>query len=172
MALTREQKVYLSVLAVAASALAADKLFLGVTAPAVAAAADTIQEVAAKPAEPINQEPASARFAARLRTAAAPASDAAVSDLFAVRLVREEIPSAQPSEIVAAASPAVAIEQFQLAHRVTALASGKGAYAVVNGRTIRLGDSIGGLTLVEVTREAAVFASDNLRVEISVVADR
>jgi hypothetical protein len=170
MALTREQKVYLSVLAVAASALAADKLFLGVTAPAVAAAA--IQQVAAKPAEPVNQEPASARFAARLRTAAAPAADAAVSDLFAVRLVREEAPTPQTPEIVAAASPAVAIEQFRLAHRVTALASGKGAYAVVNGRTIRLGDSIGGLTLVEVNREAAVFASDNLRAELSVVADR
>jgi hypothetical protein len=42
----------------------------------------------------------------------------------------------------------------------------------VNGRTIRLGDSIGGLTLVEVNREAAVFASDNLRAELSVVADR
>jgi len=61
---------------------------------------------------------------------------------------------------------------MRLAHRVTALASGKGAYAVVNGRTIRLGDSIGGLTLVEVTREAAVFASDNVRAELSVVADR
>lgn len=172
MALTREQKVYLSVLAVAASALAADKLFFGVTAPAVAAAADAIQQVNLKPVEPVNQEPASARFAARLRTAAGPAADAAVSDLFAVRLVREEKPAEQAAPAPALASPAVAAEQFRLAHRVTALASGKGAYAVVNGRTIRLGESIGGLTLVEVTREAAVFESEGVRAVLSVVADR
>lgn len=172
MALTREQKVYLSVLVVAASALAADKIFFGVTAPAVAAAADAIQQVNLKPIEPVNQEPASARFAARLRTAAGHASEESVTDLFAVRLVREEKPAEQPTPAIPAASAAAAVEQFRLAHRVTALASGKGAYAVVNGRTVRLGESIGGLTLVEVTREAAVFEAEGVRAVISVVSER
>lgn len=169
MALTREQRIYLSVLAVAGAALAADRLFFGVTNPAVAAAANVIEQVAAKPNEPVNQEPASARFAARLRAAAGQPEHTPVEDLFAVRLVREpkaveaeeSAPPAQPSG-----------EGFRLAHRVSAVATGKGAYAVVNGRTIRLGEEIVGMKLVEVTREAAIFEGGGARVELSVVAER
>ena len=140
------------------------------TAPAVAAAADAIQQVAEKAPAAVNPEPASSRFAARLRSAAAPAADAPVADLFAVRLVREEPADApQPGE---APSDAAGSDQFRLAHRVTALASGRNAYAVVNGRTVRLGDAIEGFVLVEVTREAAVFESGGVRVALSVVAER
>ncbi|HEX8877374.1 MAG TPA: hypothetical protein VF777_11530 [Phycisphaerales bacterium] len=170
MALTREQRIYLSVLAVAAAALTADRLFFGVTNPAVAAAADVIEQATSKSIEPVNQEPASARFAARLR-AAAGTSDAPVEDLFAVRLVNEEVPAEAVSQPEVDSSRASA-DSFRLAHRVTAVATGKGAYAVINGRTVRTGESVAGLTLVEVTRESAVFEGEGVRVELSVVADR
>lgn len=171
MALTREQRIYLSVLAVAGAALAADRLFFGVTNPAVAAAANAIEQVAAKPIEPVNQEPASARFAARLRAAAGTAEGNPVENLFAVRLVHE---MKEPESAPAAAANAAQLngDAFRLAHRLSAVAAGKGAYAVVNGRTIRVGEEIAGMTLIEVTREAAVFEGSGVRVELSVIADR
>ncbi|MBY0112666.1 MAG: hypothetical protein K2Y21_07585 [Phycisphaerales bacterium] len=173
MALTREQKVYLSVLFVAGAALAVDRLFLGVTNPAVAAAANAIQEVASsKPLEASSQEPASARFAARLRAAAGDSANNPVSDLFATRLVKSPASAEAAPMNAAPVSSAASIDAFKAAHRVSALASGKGAYAVINGRTVRLGEALGGMTLIEVTREHAVFEGDGHRVELSLVEAR
>jgi hypothetical protein len=171
MALTREQRIYLSVLAVAGAALAADRLFFGVTSPAVAAAANAIEQVATKPLEPVTQEPASARFAARLRAAARSTDDAPVDNLFAVRLVHEN-KAEQPAPAAASNAVRLNADAFRLAHRLSAVATGKGAYAVVNGRTVRMGEEIDGMSLIEVTREAAIFEGSGVRVELSVIADR
>jgi hypothetical protein len=44
--------------------------------------------------------------------------------------------------------------------------SGDASFVVVDGRTVRRGQSLDGLTLVEIQSRAAVFASDQMRVTL------
>jgi hypothetical protein len=67
----------------------------------------------------------------------------------------------------AAPAASAQAQQFAQRHRLEAVVlSGDASFVVVDGRTVRRGQSLDGLTLVEIQSRAAVFASDQMRVTL------
>jgi hypothetical protein len=168
MALTKERKIYLGLLAAGIGALAVDRLTSG---PATAQAEDASAYVVARPDAPaatnsIPVAPAASGgtmtpgegLAARLRELASKSNAApgsAPRDLF--RAPASWAPQAQTTQPVAK-EPGPA--DFEKSHRLTAvLLHGRQAHAVVDGRMVAPGQSIDGYTLLSVTQDMAVFRS-------------
>jgi hypothetical protein len=178
MALMTSRRVWLGLLVVAVGALLVDKLYLGSEAPAPAEAASarrgptpappTAAAPSPQPAEPAPPPgPGDLPLADRLEALAGEQPidtidmrDAfALSDVWHSELTVEEAPEIGPT-------PG---ERFVSGHRLTSvLLGGKRSLAVVDGRAVRLGQALEGFTLVEVTAETAVFASDEERVELRI----
>lgn len=161
MAMSRERKVIAAVLLVAGAALAVDRGFLGVSGPSSAHASempapDAPSRTAKTPAPTVT-------LASRLKQL----GDVSRSvDLLETTLQRPvvaiehaEAPTPAPIEDLR--------ETFAASHHLSALAStGRGANALINGRAVSIGESIGGYTLTEVTRDGAVFSGPGGTVEL------
>lgn len=165
MAMSRERKVFMAVLLVAGAALAVERGFLGVSGAKPVHAAE-ISVIA--PAEPVTASvtPGAQSFAtlsARLKKLGAFPKDA---DLLAPTLQHEHI----VEEVVAKVQEPVREDgrkQFAASHHLSAVtATARGSNALVNGRAVMLGEEIGGYRLVEVTRDGAIFAGAEGRVEL------
>jgi hypothetical protein len=138
MTLTRQRKASFGLLAVALAALGADRLFLSGGSPATASAAagdPVVVESDVAQARPAQTGPG---LASRLESIArAEGLDPVlVEDLFA------DEAEAEPLVLTAT------------------LGTGRHAAAMVNGEQLRVGQSIAGAELVEVTRDGAQFRRD------------
>ncbi|MBN8597134.1 MAG: hypothetical protein J0L78_05625 [Planctomycetes bacterium] len=167
MAISRERKIYAAVLLVGGAALAIDRGFLGVSGPKQVHAAEL------PTAEVTSRAP---RIAASTVTLADRLKQLGevprTIDLLETTLQR----AAPEVEIAAPAAPAPTEdlrESFAASHHLSAVAStAKGSNALVNGRAVSVGESIGAFILVEVTRDGAVFTGPGGRVELHLPKSR
>lgn len=179
MKLTKKQKGYLAVLAVALVAFLADRLFF---LPASANADDVVQE------DPSNLliRPAGGGPSAAAVAAASAAGNPYRVDLLGERLsataaerrvllsagVRDAfVPSAawvaRPS-VVTHDTAAEAAQAFRDRHKLTAIFVGpSGRTAIVNGRSLREGQRLGAFTLTTIDARSITFTSGGHRVELS-----
>ena len=179
MKLTKQRKIYLAILALALVALAVDRLLSpsGGTAPSEARASSDA---------PAAQRPAPE---ARKPEAKATAKDApSASSVLADRLeeMRREKgldladAAAVPDAFTAPKSwPAVSgagqatprqslAEKFAASHRLEAVMLGSESnYAVVNGRCLRVGETLDGFRLVAIGKQSATFDSEGLQVRLT-----
>ncbi len=161
MAMSRERKVFAAVLLVAGAALAFDRGFLGVSGakPVHAAELPVFEAASRTPKTSV----ATVTLASRLKQL----GDVSRSvDLLEPTLQRPE-PEIEHEPLPAAAPAEDLRQNFASAHHLSALASnGRGANALINGRAVSIGESIGGYTLTEVTRDGAVFSGPGGTVEL------
>jgi hypothetical protein len=167
MALTKERKIYVGLLAVGMAALAVDRLTSG---PATAQAEDASAYVITRPDAPAATNSTSVApsaggtmtpgggLAARLRELAPQpnvAPGASARDLF-----RAPASWAAPAQTTQPVAREPGPADFEKSHRLTAvLLQGRQAHAVVDGRMVAPGQAIDGYTLISVTQDMAVFRS-------------
>jgi len=73
-----------------------------------------------------------------------------------------EPPPSEPAEAAPEPETPSPAEAFREGHALTAvIMTQRGGSAVVNGRVVRLGQTVDGFTLVRLTRRSAVFASED-----------
>jgi hypothetical protein len=169
MALTKERKVYLGLLAAGLAALTVDRLTGG---PEKARAYDESAYVvprAGGPAVAPAKSPQSSEWtgggalATRLQelTDRDPGREGSGGrDLFRVPTAWATAP-ANPSPTTApVANPAGSPAEFEKAHRLTAvILSERQSHAIIDGRMIKPGQTLDGFTLLTVTQDAAIFRS-------------
>jgi hypothetical protein len=187
MALSKQRKAYVAILLVAAGFLTADRFILGTgaTVPATAAAeplslAKSVSNTTGAPAAQIAQQPGTPAsslpqsLATRLERLRDSAADALVEaspqliDPFTSPPALAAIPAMLPAEQAALVDNKA--EEFSRMHRLTAvMRSAADSSAVIGGRIYRVGDSLDGLTLIEIDRRSATFVGENdLRVTLAV----
>lgn len=167
MAMSRERKVYAAVLLVGSAALAIDRGFLGVSGPKQVHAAElpAAEAAARAPRTMVNTVTLSDRLK---QLGDVPRT---------VDLLESTLQRAAPQvEVLApvASTPAEDLRQtFAASHHLTAVAStAKGSNALINGRAVSVGESIGAFTLTEVTREGAIFTGPGGTVEFQLPKSR
>ena len=175
MKLTKAQKVYVFVLVLAVVAFMVDRVLL--SPPEVAAEARAAARFAVAPSATalaaVAQVPQAGDRVSRqvqiARRLEALAGDrrldpADVRDAFAPS--REWLDAG-----LAAAGPGAGksvSQRFREAHTLTAvMASGARGYAIVDGRTLFIGQALDGFTLISVGSRAAVLQSGSARVELT-----
>jgi len=181
MELTKERKVYLAILATAGAVLAADQLLS--TGPRSADASERASEPADTPpaaaddpvadqsppaSEPVGSENVLADWNERARHAL----DAVRSDDGAPDAADALNPPSRPDQ---AAQPADPADGFARRHRLTAILVGEGrGVAMIDGRPVRVGESLDGLVLVALEDRAAVFEheGERLRLELPTAQGR
>ncbi|HEX7009248.1 MAG TPA: hypothetical protein VF184_04655 [Phycisphaeraceae bacterium] len=174
--MNRSRKVLLTVLGLGLTALGVDRLFLGGSTGPQTATADVQAPLMAA---------ADSASAATLGAAAASSPATSAGPTLAQRLLAlardwDETASAQPVRDAFSPSPAwtgpgssqadepaqaLAVDpavQFQKQHRLMAVVARRsGGLAVVDSRTIALGQSLDGFRLIQVRDDAAVFESSS-----------
>ena len=182
MNLSRERKLLIGVLGAGLGALLVDQLFLGaeVSSPDAASAgtlasspADSLTTAAAPLLLASLQQPAGPSIARQLEEMAEQRGLGAegTRDAFvpsASWVGAAWAPTAAPGE-----SALLSADGFRQHHLLTGvMASGANSVAVINDRPVRLGRTIRGFTLVQVTNRSAVFDSNGTRVELKLSTDR
>jgi hypothetical protein len=171
----KERKIYLGLLALGVVALGIDRMTRGGAAaeppanadpPVVVTHAVAVQPAVAKTGGPADK-PTSAALpvSALLRRAAAtrPASDKGVVDVF--RVSRRWPGSVPPTPQTPAAAAT-----FEGAHQLTGLFLSEGRRrAIIDGRTLAIGERLDGYTLLSVEKNSAVLASKQTRVVLTLV---
>lgn len=178
MSMNRSRKVLLTVLGLGLTALGVDRLFLGGSTGPQTATADVQASLMAA---------ADSASAVTLRAAATPSPATSAGPTLAQRLLAlaqdqnlDERASPQPVRDAFSPSPAwtgpgssqadepaqaLAVDpaaQFQKQHRLMAVVARRsGGLAVVDSRTIALGQSLDGFRLIQVRDDAAVFESSS-----------
>jgi len=174
MQLSKTQKIYLALGAVAVAALVVDRVFLGdgegVSGPTEAAAAEAGVRGADRPAPvaaaPTVEVPERPSLAARLDALARKGrlDAAAVRDAFV--LPSEWMGEVQATAPEKASAPSAA-EKFAAAHALSAvLLSNGGGCAVVNDQVVKIGQTMDGFTLLRLARESAVFGDGKAEVTL------
>lgn len=174
MTLTKERKVLLGLLGSAGIILLADQVLLSPPQGAQAAAGVT-------PANPSRNEPDTpARTASDTSTPLPTSPDAStITRWNALARKRAEAQSATPpadpfssSYEPGSAIGAPSAQAFVGAHQLTAvLAAGEQSLAMVNGKSVRLGESVGGYRLVRVDARSAEFVAGEVVVRLSLPGD-
>lgn len=175
MAISKRQKVYLSILAVALGALVLDRVFLGSggATPGRAAVRQGARRPGSRQAAPASPpsapgEPAAPegqRIAARLRAAAqAEKPDYSnVRDVFAV-------PPAWMAELEPPAPDGSSADEGvpdRPAHKLMAVMVGeRGGHAIIDGRCLLVGQERDGLKLISVAEDAAVVEENGVRIQL------
>jgi len=175
--LSRERKVYLGVLGLGLSVLAADRLLFSVTDTQAATADSSLPPESsnavprgAAPEHPRPTEPAAARepFSVRL-AAVAVWSDYGMRDAF---VAPAEWVGARPApEKAAPKEPAESL--FAQKYKVTAvMTTPQGGVAIINGKAHRVGEIVDGYTLVDIrcgqSDQGVVFQGRGTRIELTV----
>jgi hypothetical protein len=181
MKLKPKQKIYVSVLGVCAMALMFDKTILGPSdasaqppaVPVVALAVDRSLDLQVDMTDGFDpDDSARANIANRLASVASRrglGSDA-VADAFrpAVSWYPEEQVVVRPMVDAGSAG-----DRFRQAHQLNAVMAGSRSFALVDGRTLLVGQKMDGFTLISVSETGAMFESDRGRVELTLpVVDR
>lgn len=175
MKLTKQTKVYAGILGLGLIALVADRALF---TPAGASAAVE--------ATPLNSAPAADIVAARPATPVASTSDDAASVGTAtiserLRVVAKEAEKAPefsgdafaPPVTTGQSAPAARVapasaELFKAQYRLTGLVhSGNTGAAIIDGKPVRVGESIGGFTLTRVDASGATFELDGQQVTLT-----
>ena len=179
MTLTKQQKILGGILALGLSVLAVDRFVLssGGTGPATATASSTdAAEVVT--ANPISDVKALVAMAATQQTHAGLASRLSdfarhhavdpdgVRDAFAPSPAWvPPTTDASPTSPAAAEPASTAVTRFLQTHQLVAVMGGgegrSASVAIINGKTLRLGQSISGFRLVEVRRRSALLEPEN-----------
>lgn len=182
---TRQRKILFGVLAIAVAALAIDRMVMQGPQSAEGSTSesqymDTVAELGQQSAPTVAVAP---KIAAPNRS---------VADL--LMQFRGQVPQ-QPQQIenafvpsptwidadqqltakVTTANPAEdRARQFVQDHTLTAvMRTGDGGFAIVNNTIVRLGQTLGGFELIEITADAAVFRGNDYQVQLKVkYADR
>jgi hypothetical protein len=175
---TRERTVLIAVLSVAGLGLLVDRVVIGsdVTGPAQSSAGviDALDADAAvlpaPPQMPVVDKAPGVTFAMRLRRIAQASADTdpgQVRDAFT--------PGPGWSSTASAKGGATdnqrrqAAEKFKSSHRLEAvLMTGNNHCAVIDGRTVYLGQTLDGYRLVAVHERSVVFQGDGVRVELGI----
>jgi len=181
MALTKERKVIIAVLGLAVGALVVDRFLLGSSVSGPAEARATQPAVATEPLAAVSS-------AATGLPAAEDDPGVAAQVALAERLDQiqqaggftltdlpdafsglagpesgEDDPEPQPQ------TEAREIETFQRTHRLMAVAaSDRGQMAIINGRTVLVGQSVDGFKLLSVAERSVVLGKDAARVQLKI----
>jgi hypothetical protein len=182
----KKQKVYLAVLGLAVVAFVMDRTLLDASTTAPASATAALRSRQAKKAQDAKQpgpEDDSApqapvktdlsrrvsigRQIARIcideaSASAGPCPDAFTASPLWVAVEVEQDPQEQVSK------DKTVLESLKSRYTLTAVISGSSGMAILGGRCVRLGQSIEGCTLVEVTGQRAIFQAGEHRVELKV----
>ncbi|KPK79719.1 MAG: hypothetical protein AMJ81_12905 [Phycisphaerae bacterium SM23_33] len=175
MTVSKTEKVYLGVLAMALGALVIDRTFLGssqVTPSQAAAqqAAPSPQPPQAAPVPPPGPDepaaPESPALAARLREAAGAEKPdyANVRDVFALSqgwLAELESPATQPGTSAAKSVPARPVHKL-----MAVMVGGESSYAIIDGKCLLVGQEMDGLKLISVEQNSAVVEADGVRIQL------
>ncbi|MEO1007656.1 MAG: hypothetical protein AAFX79_03765 [Planctomycetota bacterium] len=162
MKLNKERRVYVALLGCAGLVLGVDQLLSAGPQSAQAGApvpmhdATTGDAGAGAAARPLDERKAMAGWNEAARALMAQKNESGgVPDPFAM-------PDAGAGEAVASAGGS-----FASRHTLSAvLAAGPDSVAIIDGRPVRIGEKIDGMTLVEVERRAAVFESGARRIRV------
>ncbi len=179
MKLSRQRKISLAILALAVSALVADRAFLGggSTGPEQASGASPAR-VKARPARP-PAPPATAPPPA-VMNALAPAAGQSLADRLrdysqqrgiepsGVRdaFVAAESWRPKPQVVEPATRPAAQAPGFLQKHELMAVITGPKGSAIVDGKCLHVGQELDGYRLVSVGHRRAVFECDGEQVEL------
>ena len=184
MTLTKTQRIYVGILALAIGAFMVDRMFLS-GGPAEAQAATPYQSPVALSVGSASSPAGSAGSAgsagealqllaalageradlSELRNAFRP-SPAWSADLFPPAPVAPTAP-AESAPLAATPAKSAALQRFTQDHSVMSIIrTDEGGYALIDGQLVNVGNKLDGFTLVELTDSAAVFASDAGRVEL------
>ncbi|MCE9591975.1 MAG: hypothetical protein K8S99_15820 [Planctomycetes bacterium] len=174
MKLSRERKVFLGILGLGLTALAADRFVISPTGPrsAQASIASVVQDSATQ-AQPVPAAPEAAtapiapantvRVAHQLESFGQEqglrADETANAFQPSAAWLAEDEASAPKPQSLAPVGPPPA-QAFTAAHKLNGvMAKGGGGYAIINGRAVTVGQTVDGFRLVEVSRRSAVFQS-------------
>ncbi|MHC4985370.1 MAG: hypothetical protein ACYTFO_04355 [Planctomycetota bacterium] len=178
MKLTKSQRAYVAVLVVAVAAFLADRFLVGAgdsrveQASAAPPGAGAIETPLTTPRPPSTSDTPS--IAAQLATL----QEMRPADLEGVREAfspseswNQQLRPAHPPQDRPAASTAgnqsVRADQFVAGHRLMSILHlAEGGVALVDDKVVRIGQTLDGFTLIELTEDTAVFASDERRVEL------
>ncbi|HET6250437.1 MAG TPA: hypothetical protein VFE47_22305 [Tepidisphaeraceae bacterium] len=165
MKLTGRQRIHLGALALAAGAFGADRAFFSPpVAHAKPPAATHVTPSAKKPAAraPAEELVDLSALCGRLKLAAANSSATEAGDGF--QASRAWVERANPH---GRTSTLTAAEQFRKRHRLLAVMSGQqAAWVIVDGKTLGIGQAVGGFRLIEVRERSAVFEAQEVHVEL------
>ncbi len=177
----RKRNAYMIVVGLGVAAVAVDRLFL--LPP---------EEASGEPAPPppvTSTPPPAAATAtpvpAETTTAPSPvAARVAIADRLEAIALREKLDPARVEDafeppsawLMADAGPANPVtstaQRFRESHNLNAvMATGRDGYAIIDGRTLYIGQEMDGFTLVEVHKRTAVLVSGRERVELSLPGD-
>jgi hypothetical protein len=182
MALTKERKMILVVLGLAVGAFLVDRLVLdsGFSEPAQAQASEAVaisqapilagRTPAAEPVAPQADPAVAAQVALADRLAQLQDSKGftltKINDAFA-RPGGLAPPADLPNDRPEPSAAASAAETFQKTHRLMAVvASERGHMAIINGRTVRVGQSLDGFELLSVEQRSVLLGKDSVRVQL------
>ena len=175
MKLTKKQKGYVAVLVVALAAFLADRVFLlppATTSDADADAVDNPADLLIKPAGGVAQAaPAPARSPYRVDLLAERLTVAASEHRLDLSNVRDAfVPSVawiSGPKIVIHDSAAEAAAAFRDKHKLTAILVGSnGSTAIINGKSVTVGQRLGGFTLKSIDNRSTTFAAGQNQVEL------
>ena len=199
MALTRERKLLLTVLALGAAALLIDRVVLnsGQSGPQSASASAT---AVSRGDERGDQESTVSAAKAALAKLEAQDTGPTLSERLADTASQHAVTAARPGDAFAPpkqwlraiapkpkpaepapeqnAQPAQPdaqrlVKRFREAHRLMAVMANRGeGVAIVDGQPVRVGDRLDGFTLRQVRERTAVFVSGETRVVLEVAAGR
>ncbi len=183
----KKQKVYLAVLGLAVVAFVLDRTLLDASTTAPATATAALRNRQAKKVQDAKQPGAAAeKDAQQAQAQSDPSRRVSISRQIALACQAETSSSQDPCPDAFAASPLwvavevqqeqqeqasrekVALENLKSRYTLTAVISGKSGMAILGGRCVRVGQSIEGCTLVEVTGQRAIFQAGQDRVELRV----
>ena len=178
MKLTKSQKVYVAVLVTAVVAFLVDRVFLGgdgqveqaSAAEGSVVSAESPRRVSAPPEAPDDTPSIAARLADLQQTHAVDPRhmrEAFLPSAAWNRQLRPSRPSQNPSAPQVPASLSARGDAFVAAYQLKSILHlDDGGVALVNEKVVRIGDTLGGFTLIELTEDAAVFESDGHRVRL------
>jgi hypothetical protein len=174
MKLTKKQKGYVGVLAVALTAFVADRLFF-LPAEAEAVVQEDPRELLIRPSGGVGDAAAAAALSRnqyRVDLLAERLTNAAGEHRLQLSGVRDAfLPSAawiSGPKVIVHDTAAEAAQAFRDRHRLTAIFLGPGgSTAIINGRAVREGQQIGGFTLVLIGARSTMFSAGAHQVELT-----
>lgn len=172
MMLTKQHKIYLGILGVAALGLVIDRTLLGPSE----AVAESAEDLVVTPSADEGFEHTSGTLPSSSDSLAQKLlSIKAASHIDPLNVNNAFTPAWIASVTTATAqidNQAILAEEFAATHRLTAvMGTGPGGYAIIDGKCLRVGQELDGMRLTSVGDRTAVFESGPLKVELQVQLD-
>lgn len=182
----KKRKVYLALLGLAVVAFVLDRTVLDASTTAPATATAALRSRQAKKVQDAKKPGPAAEDAQQARTQSDPSKRVSIGRQIARCCPAPTDSGQSPCPDAFTASPLwvaveveqeqqeqvsqekVALDNLKSRYTLTAVISGKSGMAILGGKCVRVGQSIEGCTLVEVTGQRAIFQAGENRVELKV----